>query len=265
MYLNFISFFTILSTISCWNVTSYSNNSDFQYHSSKKFLDQLQIASNKTVIDIGCGNGKITNYISSLVKDGSVIGIDKDSSMIKYAKETYPNVDFKVMDIQNENIDKKYDIVVSFFCLPWIVNKQASFHHISNMMKSGSKLYILAAIMETNHVTLINNLMKKDHWKLFFVNYSSPFDYLNDIQYDIYANQSGIEQKEFKVYNIPYTFKDRQSLHKFNLAILPQLNQLSIEHREIFITELLNDYFSFIGSVNLTINFTMVKFIGCRV
>lgn len=53
------------------------------------------------ILDIGCGDGPLTEHIASLVPQGSVLGLDASPSMIKTAQEEHsslPNISFQVAD-----------------------------------------------------------------------------------------------------------------------------------------------------------------------
>jgi trans-aconitate methyltransferase len=256
-----------LDLIYSWDAYNYSSISNLQYDTSVKFMSEISFNNNASILDIGCGPGKITYYICNNITNGSVMGIDKSNDMIAYAKLNYNkyNLYFDNKDVLNMTFDTKFDTVISFFCIPWIDNKYLAFKNIANVMKNNSRLYILAAVFEPTHARLITNLIQKPHWESYFINYSSPFNYMNDIKYDIYANNSGIRTDILELSDVYYTFKNRQELAKFNLIILPHVIRVSNEKRNIFVEELLDDYFDYIKSENYTIKFNIIKFIGTKI
>jgi SAM-dependent methyltransferase len=72
-------------------------------------------ADNKKILDIGCGEGYGTHYLSAAAKEA--IGIDYDEGIINYAKSKYirNNLKFKVFDIKElRNLDSKFDLICSF-------------------------------------------------------------------------------------------------------------------------------------------------------
>ena len=74
-----------------------------------------EFVKNKTVLDIACGTGYGTKYLSENAK--SCIGIDISNSSIKYAKEKFSadNVEFKQGSITEIPLqDKSVDILISF-------------------------------------------------------------------------------------------------------------------------------------------------------
>ncbi len=53
-------------------------NHHVQFNQAKKILDEVKDFLISPVLDIGCGDGDVTSYLSSLLKgDVLVIGIDK--------------------------------------------------------------------------------------------------------------------------------------------------------------------------------------------
>ncbi len=56
---------------------------------------------NKTVLDIGCGEGYGCFYLAGTAK--TIVGIDYDKAIIDYAKSRYQrnNLQFFVMDVKN--------------------------------------------------------------------------------------------------------------------------------------------------------------------
>jgi ubiquinone/menaquinone biosynthesis C-methylase UbiE len=76
-------------------------------------LNQLILATNvKTVLDIGCGQGEITNYISTL-NGYDVTGIDISAEKIKFCSETYR---FKTITGNGYSLpfeNNSFDLVIS--------------------------------------------------------------------------------------------------------------------------------------------------------
>ena len=65
----------------------------------------------KDVLDIGCGSGYSTKEYAKLSK--SVIGIDINQSAINYAKEHYPELNVRLMDMRTIKFDREFDVAVA--------------------------------------------------------------------------------------------------------------------------------------------------------
>jgi trans-aconitate 2-methyltransferase len=58
-----------------------------------------KLIGNEDIIDIGCGDGKITADVSKFIPAGSIVGVDLSRSMIdwaqrQYHRQEYPNLTF---------------------------------------------------------------------------------------------------------------------------------------------------------------------------
>ena len=76
-----------------------------------KVLSEIDGLNNCSILDVGCGFGDLCNF---LIKKGLNIkytGYDINPKFIKIAREVYPDVCFKVKDIEEEDIKEKFDWV----------------------------------------------------------------------------------------------------------------------------------------------------------
>jgi SAM-dependent methyltransferase len=91
----------------------YSNLKGLKSVESKVFGKYLSNGQTK-VLDVGCGMGRTTNYIDKL--GHNVVGIDLSPAMIEKAKDLYPVIDFRVMDVCDLSFpDDFFDTVVFSF------------------------------------------------------------------------------------------------------------------------------------------------------
>jgi trans-aconitate 2-methyltransferase len=51
---------------------------------------QLNLQGNESILNVGCGDGKITADFAESFPSSRVIGIDSSPEMIDYAQQTYP-------------------------------------------------------------------------------------------------------------------------------------------------------------------------------
>ena len=72
-----------------WNAKDYANNSSAQESWANELLEKLSLAGNEHLLDIGCGDGKITNSIANKLSNGHVVGIDRSKDMIELARSQF--------------------------------------------------------------------------------------------------------------------------------------------------------------------------------
>ncbi|KAF5426918.1 Trans-aconitate methyltransferase [Candidatus Methanomarinus sp.] len=58
-----------------WNAKEYANFSAEQQKWAEELLSKLALKGNERVLDIGCGDGKITAGIAQLLPEGSVLAV----------------------------------------------------------------------------------------------------------------------------------------------------------------------------------------------
>ena len=114
----------------------YSNASDHQKEWGEAVIEDLELNGDENILDIGCGDGILTDRIARLVPEGYVLGIDNSEGMIKKAREQErPNLDFEKMDARELDLDLNFDIIFSNAALHWIKDHQnllANCHNLLN-------------------------------------------------------------------------------------------------------------------------------------
>jgi len=81
-----------------------------QYNKVNTVIQKMNPTANKTILDIGCGWGKIANYVSEQT-NCKVTGITISKEQIKFIKEKLPNVNGIEKDYRELN--EKYDYIYS--------------------------------------------------------------------------------------------------------------------------------------------------------
>ncbi|RSD32848.1 class I SAM-dependent methyltransferase [Vibrio pectenicida] len=108
----------------------YSKNSSVQQSESNYLINKIQLEfMGKKLLDVGSGDGKISNLMSNM--GAKVSGIDASSDMVKFAINKYPNCQFykenaeELFKHQND-----YQIITSFNCLHWVSEIGKTLHGI---------------------------------------------------------------------------------------------------------------------------------------
>lgn len=60
-----------------WDAERYRHGSYLQEQQTERFLLDYQFPSNAIILDIGCGDGRITCKLAELFPEGYVTGIDR--------------------------------------------------------------------------------------------------------------------------------------------------------------------------------------------
>ena len=65
-----------------WDAGTYDRVADPQEEWGREVLARLDLKGDETVLDAGCGSGRVTRLICERLPDGKVIGVDAAPSMI---------------------------------------------------------------------------------------------------------------------------------------------------------------------------------------
>ncbi|WP_379965655.1 class I SAM-dependent methyltransferase [Epilithonimonas sp. UC225_85] len=96
------------------------------------------------ILDIGCGPGNISKYILNKIENADILGIDYSEKMIQLAKKNVPKARFEEMDCREINqINKKFDAVISGFFLPYLNKKETDifFSNVKSLLKDNGVAY----------------------------------------------------------------------------------------------------------------------------
>lgn len=245
-----------------WNPEIYSQCSDLQYTTAIKWLDRLELTGKENILDIGCGDGKITDYLANITQE-KVLGIDNSRAMITFAKKNHrkENLRFEIIDVQTLNLEEKFDLVTSFFCLSWVLNKELAFKNIKKLLKKNGKLLVISALFSASHIELLAKLIKKPHWENYFRDYQFPFNILNDIEYKKYADLARIHVDSIKIETVKHSFPNRSALKDFFMALIPHVNHLSeTTQKDAFINEVMDSYLK--NSTDYSLTLEIVRLVG---
>ena len=114
----------------------------FNFHS--EYLRKEYERTEMTLLDIGSGCGRVLTEVvvgKSELKFSKIIGIDISKEMVKFSNEKYGSdlMSFQVMDAEGEVPEslknQQFDMVTSFFCLPYCKDINAAFQNIHNFLK----------------------------------------------------------------------------------------------------------------------------------
>ena len=106
-------------------------------------LDRMTLRGDETVVDAGCGSGRVTQALVQRLPRGRVIGVDLSASMIDAARRRLgEQVDLRVADLVGLDLgnDGLVDVVFSTATLHWIADHDAVFASLRRALRPGGRL-----------------------------------------------------------------------------------------------------------------------------
>jgi trans-aconitate 2-methyltransferase len=124
-----------------WDATTYDRVSDVQVDWARAVIDRLALRGHETVLDAGCGSGRVTRLLLERLPQGRVIGVDTSPSMIEKARDALDDrAEFLVSDLVDLELPEPVDAVFSNATLHWILDHRRLFERLHAALRPGGVL-----------------------------------------------------------------------------------------------------------------------------
>jgi ubiquinone/menaquinone biosynthesis C-methylase UbiE len=110
-------------------------------HDWEAELLQKHVGGCRSVLDLGCGEGRTTRLLGTMV-DGTVVGSDFSSGMVRVAQSlpATANVRYQVNDAQAMSFpDGSFDAVVAITTLNYVPDVSLALREVRRVLKPGGK------------------------------------------------------------------------------------------------------------------------------
>lgn len=185
----------------------YKKASKHQKEWGNGLIAELTLSGNEEILDLGCGDGVLTEQLSQLVPNGKVLGIDTSEGMIATAKNRgKSNLEFMQMDINNMNFQNMFDIIFSNAALHWVKNHEKLLLNSFNALKrNGVLLWDFAGNGNcSNFYEVVREKIKNEKYKQYFSDFEWPWYMPAKDDYEKIIASVG-----FSSYNITEVNRDR--------------------------------------------------------
>lgn len=89
-------------------------------------LSRLNDLNFKSLIDVGCGDGRFLREVNKNFDQVQLLGVDYSSSAIQLATALNPSIEYKCLDITSSFLEQKYDVATMIEVLEHIPPKDVS-------------------------------------------------------------------------------------------------------------------------------------------
>jgi trans-aconitate 2-methyltransferase len=126
-----------------WDAATYDRVSTPQVRWALEVLNRLPLAGDETVLDAGCGSGRVTQLLEERLPDGKVIAVDGSESMVEKAREALrPNADVFVCNLTELDLHEQVDAVFSNAVFHWIPDHETLFMRLHEALRPGGRLVV---------------------------------------------------------------------------------------------------------------------------
>ena len=127
-----------------WNADAYHRVSHPQVATARGVLDRLELRGDETVLDAGCGSGRVTRLLLERLPRGRVIAVDASADMIARARIELEDerVSVRRCDLVAFELepDEHVDAVFSNATFHWVPDHEALFARLAAALRPGGRL-----------------------------------------------------------------------------------------------------------------------------
>ncbi|HEX3692172.1 MAG TPA: methyltransferase domain-containing protein [Solirubrobacteraceae bacterium] len=168
-----------------WDGASYDRISGTMEALGLEVLERLALSGEETVLDAGCGSGRITQALIERLPGGHAIGVDQSASMIAAARERLgPAADLRVADLCELELDEPVDAVLSTATFHWVADHELLFARLRTALRPGGQM--AAQCGGEGNIAILRGtvaaLLDREPYAEHFADWRPPWNYAGPVQ-----------------------------------------------------------------------------------
>jgi trans-aconitate 2-methyltransferase len=213
-------------------------------------LPRMSLEGDERVLDIGCGDGKISAAIARRLPRGSIVGVDISHAMVHFAQQTYPpssyrNLSFKHADASRLDYCRDFDWVVSFAALHWVIEHPPVLTGIARALTARGRVLLQFGGQGNGGplFALASDVIHASAWRTYFVDFQFPWRFYAASEYEPMVCHAGLVPDRVAVVLREAAHEGRNAFTGWMRSTwLPYLQRLPAEMWDAFIADVAERY-----------------------
>lgn len=209
-----------------WDASAYHRLADPQFAWGRRLLDTLALRGDETVLDAGCGTGRLTRLLLERLPHGRVIALDVSQQMLEGARENlepdFPGrVEYVRSDLLAINLDRSVRVVFSTATFHWVPDHPRLFRNLARALEPGGTLLAQMGGKGNLHRLLsrAERVMAEPTYRPYFNGWNRPWHFADE-----QATAQRLAEAEFRHVTVslfpePTTFTDRETFRRFVVTV----------------------------------------------
>jgi trans-aconitate 2-methyltransferase len=219
-----------------WDAETYDEVSDPQFAWGMEVLERLELRGDETVLDAGCGSGRVTAELLDRLPRGRVIALDASEAMIAKARERLGNrAGYQVADLQNLEVAEPVEVIFSTATFHWIPDHERLFERLRAALVPGGRL-VAQCGGEGNvaeHTAAIAAVAARPEFAAHLDDSAEPWNFAAPAETERRLREAGFSEARCWLQPKPVT-PERPLEFITTVTIVPHLAQLPEELRRPF-------------------------------
>ena len=214
-----------------WDAATYHRVADPQFQWGRRLLEQLELRGDETIIDAGCGSGRLTRLLLERVPDGRVIAVDVSPQMTDQARAYLePEFDGRIevlcRDLRKLDLEQVADVVFSSATFHWIPEQDVLFQNVMRSLKAGGRL--LAQMGGKGNLRRLlgraEALAREPEFRSYFGDWARPNVYPDEEEMGRRLEAIGFAEIQLDHFPEPTTFSDAAAFREFITTVIFRLD-----------------------------------------
>ena len=220
----------------------YKRASTHQKEWGRELITRLVLKGNERILDLGCGDGILTEQLADLVPSGRTVGIDASAGMIETAgKIEKDNLEFLHLDINKMDFKEEFDVIFSNAALHWVKDHERLLRSSYKALKPGGViLWSFAGEGNCrNFFEVIQRKMAEKKYAEYFRNFEWPWFMPSEAQYEKLISDKGFDKIQVSIANRDRFFPSAEEMAKWieQPSIVPFIKNIPENMKESFLRE----------------------------
>jgi trans-aconitate 2-methyltransferase len=231
-----------------WNPEDYARHSDGQMQWARELRSRLVLRGDEAILDVGCGDGRITADFASALPAGRVVGIDSSEEMIAYAARTYrdiPNLSFICQDARTFAVGQGFDVVFSNATLHWFADHRSFLHAAQRALRPDGRLMISCGGKgnAADMVRVFSELAESARWRSYFGDFRAPYFFYGTDDYEPWLREAGFAIDRLELVPKDMVHKDADGLAGWiRTTWMTLTDYIPEDQRDEFIHDIVRNY-----------------------
>lgn len=201
-----------------WDAKTYHEVSNPQFQWGLSVLERLELRGDETVLDVGCGTGRLTALLAQRLPRGRVIALDRDADMVEKARAQLEPLGVEVL--QGDALalpERGVDVVFSTATFHWIVDHDALFASVLRALRPSGRL-VAQCGGEGNLARILGRLasiLVEPEIAPFFRDARPTWHFAGAEETRARLSRLGFVDVETHLHAAPTPFDSREAFHRF--------------------------------------------------
>ncbi len=125
-----------------WDGASYRRVNTVQQWLARRALDDVDLTGVTSLLDVGCGDGRVTQSLAEQIPAGRCVGIDPSPAMIAVTPAS-GGLTFEVGAAETMTFEDEFDLVVSFNALHWVTDQGRALSAVRTALRLGGRAVLV--------------------------------------------------------------------------------------------------------------------------